>query len=191
MVELLAQGARFYELLGYILAVLAVGILLAGVLWSLRLHVPQQYRALFVVAGCAVLLVLCGSGLLVLVWSQPIAPAPLTSPASRLPLPEMVSDERPPPSPTAEIDVEADGSVQFREKPIPLDQLAAELRREYPDPNVIVKLRINSEAPIGHAHKVLLELQAHEFKQFQFEATDDGEPLVGDPAERGVKSKSR
>jgi hypothetical protein len=55
---------------------------------------------------------------------------------------------------------------------------------------VIVTLRIDSETPVGHAHNVISQLQAYEFKQFHFEVAHD-EPIVGVPAESGAESKSR
>ncbi len=73
--ELLALGARFFELLGYVLAVLSVSILGAGVIWALRLHVPQKFRLLSVIASLVALAAAGGSVLLWLVLSS--QPPPL------------------------------------------------------------------------------------------------------------------
>ncbi|MEX2027232.1 MAG: hypothetical protein WEH44_08020, partial [Pirellulaceae bacterium] len=82
--ELLALGARFFELLGYVLAVLSVSVLGAGVIWALRLHVPQKFRLLSVVASLAALAATGGSVLLWLVLSsQP--PPPGMGKAQRTP----------------------------------------------------------------------------------------------------------
>ena len=67
--ELLDQGARFYEVLGYFLAASAFGMLAVGIVWGLRRHIPAPHRLLF--SACSVITItIAGFGVFTfLVWS--------------------------------------------------------------------------------------------------------------------------
>lgn len=160
--ELLAQGARFFELLGYALAVLAVGILFAGVIWSLRLHVSEKRRAFFLVASLAALSVLCGGGFLLLVLTQPLTPGMQRMQRLERTDRRSVGDEDTDGGVySTEIQVRPDGAVLLEGKVMALEGLVPHLRGEDRNKRLHVTIHADAAASIGVVQPVMHHLTQH------------------------------
>jgi len=173
-VELLAQGARFYELLGYALTMLAVGILGAGVTWSLRSRVPQKRRAFFLVTAFAALTTVCGGILLVLVLSQPLSPQPLNL---SMPRPKQrdrasVGEDDTDGVLMIQVYVEPDGTVLFQGERLAVEQLVPHLRRKYGKRRLTITIRADPELPVGVVQPVIRHVQQHGVFRFTLELHD-------------------
>jgi len=170
-VALLAQGARFFELLGYFLAVLALGIVGGGVIWSLPLHVPQQRRALFIAASFAALTTLSFGALAWLVLSQPLAPEAIN--VQRRPN----DGGRPAEDVTGgvhsvRVDVQPGGTVLFQGRELEVDEIVPHLRREYGNKRLSVAIHADANASIGVVQPVIRHLQQHGVDRFTLEVRD-------------------
>lgn len=159
--ELLAPGARFFELLGYALAVLAVGILFAGVIWSLRLHVSQKRREFFLIASLATLAVFCGGGFLLLVLTQPLTPGMQRVQGLERPDRRSVGEDDMDGVYTTEIQVRPDGTVLLEGKAIALEGLVPRLRGEDRKKRLQVTIHADAAAPIGVVQPVMHHLTQH------------------------------
>ncbi|MGI8980422.1 MAG: ExbD/TolR family protein [Pirellulaceae bacterium] len=160
--ELLAQGARFFEPLGYALAVLAVGILFAGVIWSLRLLVSEKRRTFFLVASLAALTLFCGGGFLLLVLTQPLTPG--TQRGQRFERTDRRSvgeDDIDGGVYTTEIHVRPDGTVILEGKAMALEGLVPHLRGKDRNKRLHVTIRADAAASIGVVQPVMHHLTQH------------------------------
>lgn len=159
--ELLAQGARFFELLGYALAVLAVGILFAGVIWSLRLHVSEKRRTFFLVASLAALTVFCGGGFLLLVLTQPLTPQMQRMQRLERTDRRSVGEDDIDGVYMTEIHVRPDGTVLLEGKAMALEGLVPHLRGEDRDKRLHVTIHADAAASIGVVQPVMHHLTQH------------------------------
>lgn len=180
--ELLAQGARFYELLGYVLAVLSAGILAAGVIWSLRVYVREKYRTFFLVATLAALSTICGGVLLQLVLTQPLSPALFDAQP-----PQQIDRRTERFDPTdrvqqievqkIEVHVNPDGTVLYQSQATTVERLVPHLRREHPNKRLHVNIRVDAETKLVVVTTVIGELQQQDVEQFTFNVGDQKNPV--------------
>jgi biopolymer transport protein ExbD len=167
-VALLGQGARFHEFLGYTLAVLSIGILCAGIVWALRVHVSKRYRMLFVIGSFAALCPLSGGALTLLILTQPL-------------LPETIQAQPPPPSsfgfPRAEpaeelVNVEVylkpDGTLVYEDQENDAERLVKQLRQTHPDKRLNVTIYVDAETKLDVAITALSQLQKNGVEQLAF-----------------------
>jgi len=173
-VELLAQGARFFEILGYALTVLAVGLVCAGVIWSLRLYVPEKRRTFFLVTALGALTTLCGGVLLVLVLSQPLSPQPLNL---SLPRPKQrdrasVGEDDTDGVLMIQVFVQPDGTVLFHGQRLAVERLVPHVRREYGNQRLNITIRADSDLSVGVVQPVIRHAQQHGVERFTLELND-------------------
>jgi biopolymer transport protein ExbD len=178
-VELLAQGARFYEVLGYTLAVLAVGILGAGVIWSLRLHVSQQRRALFLVGSLAALAMLCSAALLVLIVSQPLSfrTIPVQRPRQLDPGPGREDTSNG--VYMVDVQVQADGALICQGAKLDAESLIPYLRREYGTKQLSVTIHADADVSIGAVQPIIQQLQQHGVQRYALRVNKQAESHQG------------
>jgi biopolymer transport protein ExbD len=171
-VELLAQGARFFELLGYVLAVSAVGILGAGVIWSVRSHVPGKHRELFLFASLGALTTLCGGMLLLLVLSQPLSPNMISVPRSSPKDRGRGGEDATHGVYTVELRVRPDGTVLYQGREFAAESIAPHLRREYGEKQLDVTLRVDAEATLRVVQPIVGHLQQHGVERYSIQVGD-------------------
>lgn len=166
------MGARFYEMLGYALAVLSFGILLTAVIWRLRLSIAEKRRTLFLVASFAGLATLGVGTLLILVMSQPLSPRLVEPQQPRRLAPDCNRNEPDDHVRMLVVDVKPDGSVLFEGHTLAENQLTALLRDESANERIHVTLRSDAEVEYVVVMQVFNHLKQLGVDQITFAVSD-------------------
>jgi biopolymer transport protein ExbD len=173
-VEQQLQSARFYELLGYTLGVLSVGIICAGVIWSLRTHISERRRKLFLIASFACLTTLCGGVLSWLVLSSPAVRPPNLSRSRPIDSRPAGADVASPPI-QFDIHVDPNGALRFQGQQLPLEDLVSQLRNEQAQSRktrVQITLHVDAQASLQVVVSTMDQLQKSGFSEISFKTGD-------------------
>ena len=150
-----------------VLAVLSVSILGAGVIWALRLHVPQKFRLLSVIASLAALAAAGGSVLLWLVLSSQPQPPGMGKTRRTPRMDQAAGGRHVSKSPQLiEIYVRPDGTVLVEGEVQPLERPVSHLQQAHQNQQLGFVICPSADVSTGVVMGVIDDLQRQGVKEY-------------------------
>ena len=169
--QLLAQGARFFELLGYGLFTSAFAILALGAVWSLTRSISDSYRFLLRLLFAFLIIKIAAATFFVIAFSTLPRVSSLGPPRPTLPINHHDQDSTNRETKEIEIQLLSDGRMVVQGEAH--DSVASlELNAKHPS-QVLVKIVPHSTTPVGRIQGITADLLERDLQNYTIQASNE------------------